>query len=255
MVKSLTPAQIHTFWALCESLEVLGNKGEYSTISRRWEITEPKYKSLRDGILFYSRGHGWRVRKKPHWREVFTDRFGMSWYKLIIFDVDGTLADRETSAVLPGVSQWFKQNPQQIVALATNQGGVGLRYWMERDGFGEPEAYPTEEAVTDHLNRVKQALGIDAPTYVCYAYQAKSGLWAPTPTGMETDPRWRQDWRKPAPGMLLAAIEAVGCTASEALMVGDSEEDKLAAEAAGCAFEWSHVFFRAYVLKSKFNSR
>lgn len=167
-------------------------------------------------------------------------------YKLIIFDVDGTLADRETSAALPGVSQWFKQNPQQIVALATNQGGVGLRYWMERDGFGEPHKYPDELAVMNHLGNVKQVLALqnDVRCYVCYAYQSqKSGKWAPVPEGQQDNPYWRQDWRKPAPGMLTEAMASVGCTPDETLMVGDSDEDRLAAEAAGCAFQWADEFF------------
>lgn len=32
-------------------------------------------KPLRDGILYYSTGHGWRVRKNPHWFTVFCERF------------------------------------------------------------------------------------------------------------------------------------------------------------------------------------
>lgn len=30
---------------------------------------------MREGILYYSAGHGWRVRKKPHWFAIFSARF------------------------------------------------------------------------------------------------------------------------------------------------------------------------------------
>jgi phosphoglycolate phosphatase len=40
--------------------------------------------------------------------------------------------------------------------------------------------------------------------------------------------------RKPAAGMLLAACETLGVSAGESLMIGDSDNDVLAARAAGC---------------------
>ncbi|GAB5494515.1 MAG: hypothetical protein Phog2KO_47300 [Phototrophicaceae bacterium] len=53
-----------------------------------------------------------------------------SQYDLIIFDMDGTLSDWKTGKLLPNVKAWFDaQPPDRKFALATNQGGVGLRYW------------------------------------------------------------------------------------------------------------------------------
>ncbi len=58
----------------------------------------------------------------------------MPGIKLVIFDVDGTLAEQFTLELLPGVEQFFQlllqggcsQAPK--AAIATNQGGVGMRY-------------------------------------------------------------------------------------------------------------------------------
>lgn len=75
--------------------------------------------------------------------------------KLIIFDVDGTLAERVGDALLPGVFAWFAAHGQEYkIALATNQGGVGLRYWMETDGFGEPGKYPDEQSIWAQLGKI-----------------------------------------------------------------------------------------------------
>lgn len=52
----------------------------------RW-IRKAKYKYFRDGILYYSRGHGWRVRKKPHWKAVFNLRFNQ-WFDEAGFPVE-----------------------------------------------------------------------------------------------------------------------------------------------------------------------
>jgi D-glycero-D-manno-heptose 1,7-bisphosphate phosphatase len=49
---------------------------------------------------------------------------------------------------------------------------------------------------------------------------------------------WRPDWRKPAPGMLLQALEDLGAVPGEVLMIGDRPEDQAAALAAGVPFQW-----------------
>jgi phosphoglycolate phosphatase-like HAD superfamily hydrolase len=61
--------------------------------------------------------------------------------KLVIFDVDGTLAEAYRLKLLSGVEDFFNlvlagncsESPR--VALATNQGGVGMRCWMEKKGW------------------------------------------------------------------------------------------------------------------------
>jgi FMN phosphatase YigB (HAD superfamily) len=58
-------------------------------------------------------------------------------YDLIIFDQDGTLAEFKTGVILPGVREWFDEwrtlphDERPRLALASNQGGVGLRRWAD----------------------------------------------------------------------------------------------------------------------------
>src|SRR5687768_16117153 len=109
-------------------------------------------------------------------------------YKLIIFDMDGTLADRDTGELLKGVSDWFGVYKYVTggvkVAIATNQGGVGLRHWMETGNFGKPEKYPTEDDIWQRIKQVFNQLGLrqtQSLVYVCFAYKSQKGEWSPTP--------------------------------------------------------------------------
>lgn len=168
--------------------------------------------------------------------------------KLIIFDLDGTLADRESDQLYPHVKAFFTENATKYqFAVATNQGGVGLRCWMMADGFGEPDKYPSRDDIENRIYNIDQReLPHDCilAWYVCYAYQSKkSGKWAPSPIGSELESMWQPSWRKPAPGMLEAAMKDALVYPQETLMVGDSDEDRLAAEAAHCDFQWADNFF------------
>lgn len=171
-------------------------------------------------------------------------------FDLMIFDFDNTITNGWSDEFMPGVVEWFArlaENPRKPnLAIATNQGGVGLRYWMEADGFGNPSEYPTQGEVEDRLRRVLRKLPIKriVQVYVCYAYQnKKSGKWAPVPPRMGGDIRWNPHYRKPAPGMLQLAMREALAKPERTLMVGDSDEDMLAAQSVGCHFEWAKDFF------------
>lgn len=63
---------------LAAHIDAGGNKGVYAKDAPehlQWVLTGDM-KPFRDGILFYSTGHGWRVRKAPDWVTVFEQRFG-----------------------------------------------------------------------------------------------------------------------------------------------------------------------------------
>lgn len=191
-------------------------------------------------------------------------------YKLLIFDIDGTIANRASGELLPGRRDFFRRltvidapsSDHLQIALASNQGGVGFRYWLETtrpQWFAEksPEeqaeqinTYPTQnQALTRVYEVVRQINDLyphDPQThaYVSFAWQFKSnGLWAPKPPGAENDIGWSNEWRKPAPGMLDQAMNDSIIAEWATLMIGDRDEDKKAARAAGCAFMWAKDFF------------
>lgn len=166
-------------------------------------------------------------------------------YKLIIFDADGTLCDRDTGELLPGVFERIAETENIAnLAIATNQGGVGLRYWMETDGFGDPSKYPTQREVRRRyadlgmmIENIRFIQFDRVPVYYSFAYQSKSsGKWGPVPSDSN---EWRQDWRKPSPGMLIAAMGDANVSPSDTLFIGDRDEDMQAAQAAGCNFMWA----------------
>jgi D-glycero-D-manno-heptose 1,7-bisphosphate phosphatase len=171
--------------------------------------------------------------------------------ELVIFDVDGTLVETYTLQPRPNVHSFFRLALEggcplrPKVAIATNQGGVGMRYWMETAGFGKPEHYPTEAEVARRMQRLVASLGGDGkvPVYLSFRYRTRSGRWTPIPAGTQDDPRWSAEWRKPLPGMLLQAMADAGSAPERTLFVGDRRDDQEAASAAGCAFAWAGDFF------------
>jgi HAD superfamily hydrolase (TIGR01662 family) len=175
-------------------------------------------------------------------------------YKLIIFDADGTLAERDTGELLPGVRAYFRKfarlgpDARSQIAIATNQGGVGMRHQMESGGWGEPAKYPTQEQIEKAYPQRMRNLLEEIPhrLYIAYAFQDRRGRWSPVPPGQEQNPRWGREWRKPSPGMLLQAMADAEVPPAETLMVGDREDDRLAAQRAGCHFQWAADFFAPY---------
>lgn len=177
----------------------------------------------------------------------------MKNYRLLIFDVDGTLTKPGIDRLLPHAETYFSNLADQYkndigphIALAANQGGVGMRHWMEVGGFGDPSRYPTQSQAEAHIygvaNHIKKIYGIPA-VYISFAYQSQKGKWAPTPSEEKDNPRWRQDWRKPAPGMLLAAMAEIGTSPQETLMISNDQTGQQAARSAKCDFLWHYEFF------------
>lgn len=73
---------------LCWHIQMSGNRGVYTggTVSGDYgksnhvrNTVDEFPKPMRDGMLYYSAGHGWRVRKNPHWVTVFQERFPETW--------------------------------------------------------------------------------------------------------------------------------------------------------------------------------
>ena len=170
-------------------------------------------------------------------------------YALIIFDVDGTLAEKYILTLLPGVAHFFRlaqsvdcpDRPK--LAIATNQGGVGMRWWKEHTGQKDFSRYPTKAEIDQRMQALVRLLGGGIPYYAAFRFRSRTNHWTPPPPGTETDPRWSESWRKPNPGMLQAAMASAGAVPQQTLFVGDSPDDESAARAAGCAFAWAAEFF------------
>ena len=152
-------------------------------------------------------------------------------YKLIIFDVDGTLTTTKSGATfrktaddwqwLPGRLEKLQELDREGVklAIASNQGGVAFGYMAASDIHRE-------------LRRMAQEAHIPSIAFDITHPKAK------IEDLREDSPR-----RKPAPGMLLEIIKASGESSADTLMVGDREEDEQAAHNAGVAFMWADEFF------------
>lgn len=170
----------------------------------------------------------------------------MDPYKLILFNLTCVVDYKEDDEPLPNVKKWFEENPFVNVAFLSNQGGVGLRYWMESNEFGNPELYPTEHETRVRMNVVMQKLDIShrlPVIYLCFAYQSRKGHWSPVPPGQENNIEWSPRYRLPAPGMLIHAIHDFKATPKETLLVGNEIEDAQAANKAGCNFMEGYDFF------------
>ena len=98
------------------------------------------------------------------------------------------------------------------IVVVTNQGGVARGRYTEAD-------------VERVHGRVNELLGgrVDAFRYCPFH-----------PEGVVEPFKREHFWRKPSPGMLLDAAEALDVDLSESWMVGDSPRDMMAGRAAGC---------------------
>lgn len=180
----------------------------------------------------------------------------MSWrntqlndIRLIIFDVDGTISKyKDTDGKLYAAADDFFFQLRAVrrkpyIALASNQGEVGLRYWMETGEFGEPDKYPTERVTLDRIDkiaiRIEELAETDVKVYVCLIYLSKSGNWSPARFNTF---EWNKANRKPNPGMLNTAMVDAGVLPEHTLMIGDKEEDEQAAKRAGCHFQYVNEF-------------
>jgi histidinol-phosphate phosphatase family protein len=155
-------------------------------------------------------------------------------YKLLIFDVDGTLRRTTTDfpcpnkpgewEVLPNVKATLaRYNSSTGIALATNQGGVALGY------LSATMAAELCEVLLDDLLEDSEPY---RSIYLC-------------PHGL-TD---YCHCRKPSPWMLLLAVHDFNALRQDlvglpqVLYVGDQPSDQEAARRAGIDFHWAHDFF------------
>lgn len=156
---------------------------------------------------------------------------------LYLFDLDGTLIssymDNPDRAyhiwrVLPGRSERLIQLAvaDHTIAIITNQGGVAFGFIDEQTAWLKIYEAARQCGIPPDTIR----------TYACFH-----------------DPRGKPPYndpkeiarRKPSGRMIQEAMyDANVFNPFEVLYVGDREEDRQAAQNAGVAFQWAHIFFK-----------
>jgi histidinol-phosphate phosphatase family protein len=132
----------------------------------------------------------------------------------------GDLFDPALVRLLPGVAEGCRRLREAGYALivVSNQGGIAR-------GSCTVEQV---EATNARLVQLLRAEGVELDgVYYCPYH----------PNGVVAPYNVEHDWRKPAPGMFLAAAGALGLDLSRSWLIGDSERDVGAAVAAGVAPE------------------
>ncbi len=144
--------------------------------------------------------------------------------KAIFFDRDGTLVED------PG----FINHPDQVklldgVAEALNEfTAMGYKLIVVSNQSGVARGIVTEKVLDEIHNRLKQLLAEDGVRldgiYYCPYH----------PDGAVPKYRKESDWRKPSPGMLLAAADEMDIDLGRSWTIGDSGRDIKAGLQAGC---------------------
>jgi D-glycero-D-manno-heptose 1,7-bisphosphate phosphatase len=135
---------------------------------------------------------------------IFVDRDGT-----VIEDV-GYISDPEAVQLVPGAAaalRALRRDGFRIV-LVSNQSGIGRGY------FSAEQAYAVHDRMVDKLSR--EGADIDDFRYCPHAPDAGCSC------------------RKPLPGMLRQAAEALHLDLQRSFMIGDSAVDAAAGRAAGC---------------------
>lgn len=172
-------------------------------------------------------------------------------YKLICFDIDGTLMDRDSVELYPEALKYFERNfvegdfPKEnvpAIALITNQGGPACRDagWPWSDNY--PSLADVNKRLKMVIDEVSRAALHSPLIYIAFAFKTKAGEII-YPDGIK-DHLKDESLRKPNPGMIFRAMTFKKISnPADVLMVGDRPEDQQAAENAGVDFKWANDFF------------
>lgn len=162
---------------------------------------------------------------------------------LYIFDKDGTLVSKifeipkvkrtpltpEEQVLIPGVFEKLAELRQagNTLAIATNQS-------MVAEGL----------ISLDEANRLVENCAAKVGGVAGWRL-SPYGPRAPKKLHGKLNPYARDDIsRKPNPGMILDLMQTLGFSASDTIMIGDSNKDRKAAEAAGVTFIRAKKFFK-----------
>lgn len=149
-----------------------------------------------------------------------------SW-KLALFDRDGTinvdtghLHEPEKLELIPStvdIMRGYSDDPDFKVVVVTNQAGIAKGFYTEAD----------MRRLHRYMENELEKLGVHVDAwYFCPHHPDYTGPC---------------ECRKPAPGMLLAAMRDFAALPEDCVMYGDKVTDKNAAMKAGIDFEWAGV--------------
>lgn len=135
----------------------------------------------------------------------------------------GYLQEVELVALMPGAAETCARLKRAgyVLVIVTNQSSVA-RGWASVEEM---------EAVN---SRVRELLRAEGGVDVDAVYTA---LHYPPPEGKVEPWNVENDWRKPGPGMILAAARELGLDITKSWMIGDAQRDIDAALNAGIALE------------------
>ena len=147
-----------------------------------------------------------------------------SW-KLAMFDRDGTinvdtghLHEPEKLELIPStvdIMRGYSDDPDFKVVVVTNQAGIAKGLYTEA----------AMRRLHRYMENELEKLGVHVDAwYFCPHHPDYTGPC---------------DCRKPAPGMLLAAMRDFDANSTGCVMFGDKTSDEVAAKAACVAFEWA----------------
>ena len=128
---------------------------------------------------------------------------------------DGDLGDPDKVSLLPGVRDGLQELEKAgyVLVVVTNQGGVA------RGHYGESDVARVHDRIAELVGSVQPLAFYHCPYH---------------PEGTVPEYTREHHWRKPAPGMLLAAAEELQLDLEGSWMVGDQPRDIQAGTAAGC---------------------
>jgi len=180
----------------------------------------------------------------------------VSQYRVIIFDLDGTLVESFKTTPLPGRVECIATLQEQGVriAICTNQEPI---IWRWATG---QEKYPDAEKIAGNLVGIHEALGLSQiPWFVSIGdtrtieimgdVSYNAALLAIENRLLSTlNPKLfrvsgRSDWRKPDAGMLVEAAWRFDVPVADCLFVGARNEDRQAAEKCSMPFMHANDFF------------
>lgn len=170
---------------------------------------------------------------------------------LYVFDLDSTLVEMYGVQPLAGVAAKLASlgDHGAGLAVATNQAGPA---W--RRETGDPK-YPTPESLGMRFRQIAELIPVlaDVPWFVAigddrldldsHDYEAMAEALKAAVGAIEIHVSAAPDWRKPEPGMLLAACDRWRVSPSGAIYVGDAVTDAEAAYAAGMSYISAGRFF------------